>query len=1809
MIMREWLVRARLAWDETRHTALRAMRTTAPAAAPNAIQLEDRVLLSASPGPVVVDGTVADTDGTSDLLAPTNADVEQAAVSSTDLAAPDDPRTAADGLALLDSLLGDVLRAAEQDGLLCETVSVDSSVADVDTGDSVVSPTDAPPSTPPLTDPLLQFTSQGHVLGFGQSSIVVASPSHMLQVELVGANLVDPVAVDPTVDAAAPGAAQPFSGVLYAGVWDGVSAVYDAHEGAILKSTYYVDAGLDGSPADQIRLHYNRTVSMDGQGNLVIAYDTGTLTDSAPVAWQDIGGQRRFVQVSYVLLGNNDVGFALGEYDHSEQLVIDPSLTWHTFLGGSGTDNGYAMAVDGSGNVYVTGDSSASWGSPVRAFDTSSDAFVAKLDGNGNLVWNTFLGGGGSDTGRSIAVDESGNVYVGGDSTATWGSPVRAFTAGGGAPDAFAAKLNDSGTLTWNTFLGSSSNDYGRGIAADGSGNVYVTGDSSATWGAPVQAFGGSQDAFAVKLDSAGSLTWNTFLGAAGTDTGLGIAVDGSGNVYVAGDSTATWGAPVRAYSSGNDGFAAKLNSAGSLTWNTFLGGSGSDSATGITVDGTGNVYVAGSGSATWGSPVRSYSGSGEDAFAAKLNSSGSLTWNTFLGGSGLNDSGRGIAVDGSGNVYVAGSSDATWGTPWRVHSSGQDAFAARLDGNGSLTWNTFLGGSGTDLGTAIAVNGSGSVYVAGYSTATWGSPVQNYSSGIDTFAAKIATPLAAIRADSTSSTSTSSATSLTWAHTIASGANRAIFVELAIDNLAVSVTGVTYGGVAMTQVGRSTGNHAVEIWVLVAPTVGTANVVATFSGTTAAVGGATSFTGVNQSSPTGTFAGATGTGTVASVTVNSGVGELVIDTQYWQGNPAGGTVGPGQTLAWWRLNASMIGGTTTESGAASVVMSASFSTSTQWVIGAVSIKAAPAASAPLLDNSKSPALAAENEDAGAPSGAVGTLVSSLVDFAAPAGQVDNVTDADIGALLGIAVTAADTTNGTWYYSTNNGTNWNALGAVASNNARLLAADANTRLYFQPNANYSGTLSNAITFHAWDQTSGTNGGMGGPIGTWTVKDTFGSVSYTNNDGVANWAAGWVETDDDGDASTGNVLVTGGELSIDNHDFGSLESIARAVDLSGMTSATLSFDFRTSFGVSPSDAVAVEVSSDGGTIWSTLETIANINGAISGTRSYDISAYASAGTQIRFRISDLLYADTYNAVDEFFYLDNVQVQYSVAAFSLASDTASLVINAVNDAPVLDNTGTMTLTSITEDETDNSGNSVASIIASAGGDRITDVDSGAVEGIAITGLTGNGTWQYSTDGVTWTGFGAVSPINALLVAADTRVRYVPDGIAGETSTFSFVAWDQTTGTASTNATPSYANPGTGGGTTAYSSASSSASITVTSINDAPIITSNGGGAAASISLAENTATVTTVTSTDVDGGTPVYSIVGGADAAKFSINGASGVLSFAAAPDRESPTDVGGNNVYDVTVQVSDGNGGTDTQDIAVTITDVDEFDVGAVTDTNGAANAVNENAVNGTTVGVAASAADADATNNTITYSLDDNASGRFAIDSNTGVVTVAGAIDRETAASYSITVRATSADSSYSTQSFTVNVNDVDEFDVGAVTDTNGAANAVNENAVNGTTVGVTASASDADATTNTITYSLQNNDGGRFAIDTNTGVVSVAGAIDREADGASRNITVRATSSDGSFAEQVFTININDLDEFNVGAVVDGDAVANAVDENATYGTLVNITAAASDADATNNTITYSLQNNDGGRFAIDTNTGVVTVAGAIDREADGAS
>lgn len=589
---------------------------------------------------------------------------------------------------------------------------------------------------------LMQFTAGGHALAFSPEGVYAATGTHVLHVNFLSANQVEPQSDRP---APAGGQTAPLGRVTYVDLWDGISLTYAASSGSIYTTTYILSPGADSG---NIRLRYNVPLTLNKNGTLSIAFEAGVMSESAPLAWQDIRGERVSVPVSFDLR-DQEVSFALGAYDPSYPLTIDPSLTWNTFLGAIGDDFGFGIALDAGGNVYIAGDSMASWGAPVRTFTAGRDMYVAKLDSSGALVWNTFLGTSGTDFGLGLAVDASGNIYVAGASDTAWGIPLRAYT---GNFDVFIAKLDPSGALTWNTFLGGSGMDQGAELAVDGLGNAYASGTSNGTWGAPVRAYTLGQDAFAAKLNSSGALIWNTFLGGgpdgfgSGDDQGTGIAVDGSGNVYAAGSSDAAWGSPVRVHTSDTDAFAAKLDSSGALTWNTFLGGNGAEFGWDVAVDGGGSVYVVGSATDTWGTPVRAFTPGAhppdpfslDDAFIAKLDPAGGLSWNTFLGG-GENDVGTDLAIGNHGDVYASGFSTGSWGSPALAFGGGSEGFAAQVNSSGALTWSTFLGGSGGDAGYSIALDSRENVYVAGASYGTgWGAPVRPFTSDWDAFAAKL---------------------------------------------------------------------------------------------------------------------------------------------------------------------------------------------------------------------------------------------------------------------------------------------------------------------------------------------------------------------------------------------------------------------------------------------------------------------------------------------------------------------------------------------------------------------------------------------------------------------------------------------------------------------------------------------------------------------------------------------------------------------------------------------------------------------------------------------------------------------------------------------------------------------------------------------------------------------------------------------------------------------------------------------------------------------------------------------------------------
>lgn len=367
------------------------------------------------------------------------------------------------------------------------------------------------------------------------------------------------------------GPARPLVRVTYPELWPGISVIYESAGGMVTKSTFWVKPG---ARIEDIQLCYNVPLSLDDSGGLRWGFKQGEFRESAPTAWQEKGGVRVPVRVSFYQRADREIGFS-AHYDPSYPLVIDPNLTWNTFLGGTDFFVVQGLATDSSGNLFITGFSSVRLpgSSPLQPYAGGEyDAFVAKLNAGGYLLWYTFLGGPGYDYAKGITVDGSGNIYITGASNKSWGFPVRAYTGG---EDAFAAKLNADGALQWNTFLGQSFLDQGYGVAvAEDGGSLLVTGISNATWGKPVRDYSGGWDAFAAKLNAYdGVLQWNTFLGGGGTDSGYGITVDGSGNIYITGSSRADWGSPLRPHSGDFDAFVAKLNAGGALQWNTFLGG------------------------------------------------------------------------------------------------------------------------------------------------------------------------------------------------------------------------------------------------------------------------------------------------------------------------------------------------------------------------------------------------------------------------------------------------------------------------------------------------------------------------------------------------------------------------------------------------------------------------------------------------------------------------------------------------------------------------------------------------------------------------------------------------------------------------------------------------------------------------------------------------------------------------------------------------------------------------------------------------------------------------------------------------------------------------------------------------------------------------------------------------------------------------------------------------------------------------------------------------------------------------------------
>lgn len=487
---------------------------------------------------------------------------------------------------------------------------------------------------------------------------------------------------------------------------------------------------------------------LDEQGRLIAEIGTSRLVFGKPCAFQRIDGDRIPVSVAYEPLDDGRFGFSLGPVDARYPLIIDPELTWSTFVGGDGASDSDLIrdvVLDDSGNVYFTGFSASSAfptmpGSFDRSHNGNEDVVVGKLNPSGTqLVWSTYLGGSDTDSGYGVALDGTGGILVTGLTASTnFPTTSKAFDrTHNGMDDGFVARFTSAGGLVYSTYIGGSNDDSFNAVAALSSGSALVVGATRSsnyptTPGAFDRTHNGELDAVITRLDKNGeNLGFSTFFGGIYTESAMDLALDDSDQIYITGfTGSSDFPTSPDAYDSSfnggsglSDAYMARFSASGSAVYSTFLGGTSSDEGVGIGVDGLGNTYVTGT---TYSSDFPFTSGAYDtthngwaDVFVTKFDASGSsLTYSTFIGGAEEDDA-RDIAVDDTGYAYVAGMTESS-GFPITPGVVGlarslEAGFVCKLDKAGkNLLYSTFLSGSEDDEVRAIALDDDDSVVVAG---------------------------------------------------------------------------------------------------------------------------------------------------------------------------------------------------------------------------------------------------------------------------------------------------------------------------------------------------------------------------------------------------------------------------------------------------------------------------------------------------------------------------------------------------------------------------------------------------------------------------------------------------------------------------------------------------------------------------------------------------------------------------------------------------------------------------------------------------------------------------------------------------------------------------------------------------------------------------------------------------------------------------------------------------------------------------------------------------------------------------------------
>lgn len=593
------------------------------------------------------------------------------------------------------------------------------------------------------TDARVQFVarSSGAVVFLTAQGAVIKTPSRLAHMEFAGAQ---PQAdLRGTQPAAAPVhylrshgsvAVPSFAQVRFNHLYPGVDLVYYGRQSSL---EYDLNLAAHANPA-QIRLRFSGvTPALAADGNLDLA---SGISLRHPRAYQTIAGVRQAVAVRYVVGRDHSVGFALGAYDHARPMVIDPVLVFATYLGGTSFNQANAVAVNASGNAYVTGTTlSADFPNPgsysFGSYVADHDVFVAELAADGkSLVYSAYLGAAGDDEGNAIAVDAAGDAFVAGKTnSANFPTTAGALqTVAGGGYDGFVAKLNPAGSaLVYSTLLGGSADDVMNGIAVDSAGDAVVAGFSYSSnypvSGAVQATLQGQKSAVVTALNPAGSaIVYSTYLGGSGVTQANGVALDSSHNAYVVGSTSGT-GFPVtpgvvQGTTDGKsyDGFIAKLSSFGNLVYASYLGGSQRDEINAIAVDSGGDAFITGdTSSALISTTFQGHLSGLTNAFVAEVTPDGSrLNYARYLGGQ-FTDIGTGIAVDLTGVAYVTGYTSSpdfpnVGGLQANI-AGNDDAFLAKVSSDGnSLLFSTFLGGTSNDVANGLALDASGDLYIAG---------------------------------------------------------------------------------------------------------------------------------------------------------------------------------------------------------------------------------------------------------------------------------------------------------------------------------------------------------------------------------------------------------------------------------------------------------------------------------------------------------------------------------------------------------------------------------------------------------------------------------------------------------------------------------------------------------------------------------------------------------------------------------------------------------------------------------------------------------------------------------------------------------------------------------------------------------------------------------------------------------------------------------------------------------------------------------------------------------------------------------------